>query len=99
LATRYEAEPGHTGVALIWNARIPGVGPWLSPTGRLAGITLNGPVGQGVRILFVYGPASPASCPKTVARLHRDLLNEFSRARRKNVPVIVMGDFNVVPEI
>ena len=55
-------------------------------------------MGQGVRVLCVYGPASPAYCPKTVERLYRDLLNEFSRARRKNVPVIVMGDFNDVPE-
>jgi hypothetical protein len=92
-----KSEPGHAGVTLIWDARFSHERPLCSSTGRLAGVTLLGPLLQKLRVLVVYPPASPASCPKTVQLLHKHLLNEFSHARRSNTPLLILGDFNDVP--
>lgn len=56
-----------------------------------------GPCGQSLRVLGVYGPASPSQCPKTVKLLHSHFINEISRARRNNIPILILGDFNDVP--
>jgi exonuclease III len=92
-----QKEPGHTGVTIIWDARISHGDIYCSATERLAGVTLMGPCGQSLRILGVYGPASPSQCPTTVKLLHSHFMNELSRARRNNIPVLILGDFNDVP--
>jgi hypothetical protein len=56
-----------------------------------------GPRRQSLRILGVYGPASPGQCPNTVKLLYNHLINEVSRARRNNTPVLILGNFNDVP--
>lgn len=84
------------GVTLVWDARIPFRQPKTDKNGRLAAITLCSPSGVNVRVIGIYAPASPLVCLNEVIELHRDLLNELSFARRNNLAVVVLGDFNDV---
>ena len=86
------------GTSLVWDARIPHRNAYTSPSGRMAAITLCGPKQSHLRVISVYAPANPEAEPDVVRQLYKDLLNQMSFARRNSVPVMVLGDFNDVPE-
>ena len=83
-----------SGVTLCWDSRIPHANPYTDKAGRLAAVTLQGPSTKHVRVIGLYAPANPTHDVPSVIALHRELLNQLSYARRNNLAVVVMGDFN-----
>ena len=86
-----------SGVSIIWDSRIPFKDTWVDMQGRACAVTLMGPGRRQVRLLAVYGYASPGSWGDRPSTLLSEIQAQRCRAAKLNLSLIVLGEFNSSP--
>ena len=86
-----------SGVSIIWDSRIPFKDAWVDTQGRACAVTLMGPGRRQVRLLAVYGYASPGSWGDRPSVLLSEIQEQRCKAAKANLSLIVLGEFNSSP--
>ena len=86
-----------SGVTILWDSRIPFKDAWVDTQGRACAVTLMGPGRRQVRLLAVYGYASPGSWGDRPSVLLSEVQAQRCKAAKQNLSLIVLGEFNSSP--